>query len=60
MFNQLKDLDGGEMYLITSLLMFFAFFIVVTVYLLRISKKHIDTMSQLPLNENQLEDYEED
>ncbi|MET4082860.1 cbb3-type cytochrome oxidase subunit 3 [Pedobacter sp. UYP30] len=60
MFNQIKDLAGGEVYLITSLFMFIVFFVLVGVYLLKLSKKHIDTMSQLPLKENQPNLYEED
>ncbi|MBC7418990.1 MAG: hypothetical protein H7325_12650 [Pedobacter sp.] len=53
MFNQIKDLAGGEVYLIISLFMFIVFFVVVGIYLLKLSKKHIDVMSQLPLKENQ-------
>lgn len=59
MFNQIKDLAGGEVYLIISLFMFIVFFVVVGIYLLKLSKKHIDVMSQLPLKENQPEGYEE-
>lgn len=60
MFSQLKDLDGGEIYLIISLLMFMAFFIIVAIYLFKMSKKHVEIMKQLPIKENQLENYEED
>ncbi|MGY3053760.1 cbb3-type cytochrome oxidase subunit 3 [Pedobacter sp. UYEF25] len=59
MFNQIKDLAGGEVYLIISLFMFIVFFVVVGIYLLKLSKKHIDAMSQLPLKENQPAGYEE-
>ena len=60
MFSQLKDLDGGEMYLITSLLMFMVFFIIVGIYLLKLCKKHVNFMKQMPIKENQIENYEED
>jgi hypothetical protein len=60
MFNQIKDLAGGELYLITSLLMFMAFFVIVGIYLLKLNKKHIEVMSQLPIQDNQPNAYEED
>nr|WP_276898016.1 hypothetical protein [Pedobacter kyonggii] len=60
MFNQIKDLAGGEIYLITSLLMFMVFFVIVGVYLLKLNKKHIEVMSEIPLQENQPNTHEED
>lgn len=60
MFNQIKDLAGGEIYLITSLLMFMVFFVIVGIYLLKLNKKHIEVMSQLPIQDNQAIAYEED
>ncbi|PWS33177.1 hypothetical protein [Pedobacter paludis] len=60
MFNQIKDLAGGEIYLITSLLMFMVFFVIVGIYLFKLSKRHIETMSALPIQENQTKAYEED
>lgn len=60
MFNQIKDLAGGELYLISSLIMFMVFFIIVGVYLLKLNKAHIETMSELPINESQPQTYEED
>ncbi|MGM9477220.1 hypothetical protein ACS5PU_12345 [Pedobacter sp. GSP4] len=60
MFNQIKDLAGGELYLITSLLMFMAFFVIVGIYLFKLSKKHIEAMGEIPLQENQPNVYEED
>lgn len=60
MFNQIKDLAGGEIYLITSLLMFMVFFVIVGIYLLKLNKKHIEVMSQLPIQDNQPNAYEED
>ncbi|TCD23366.1 hypothetical protein EZ456_17325 [Pedobacter psychrodurus] len=60
MFNQIKDLAGGELYLITSLLIFMVFFVIVGVYLLKLDKKHIEVMSQLPIQDNQPNVHEED
>jgi formate hydrogenlyase subunit 3/multisubunit Na+/H+ antiporter MnhD subunit len=60
MFNQIKDLAGGEFYLITSLIMFMVFFLVVGLYLLKLSKTHINAMSQLPIEDTQTNRHEED
>lgn len=61
MFKQIKDLAGGELYLITSLLIFLAFFIMVAIYLVKMSKSHIAEMSNLPIEEPQEPtNYEED
>lgn len=59
MFKQIKDLAGGEFYLILSLIIFMAFFILVTVYLLKMNKQHIAEMSNLPISEPQNHGYEE-
>ncbi|MGE6219071.1 hypothetical protein [Nubsella zeaxanthinifaciens] len=59
MFKQIKDLAGGEFYLILSLLIFMAFFILVTVYLLKMNKQHLVEMSNLPISEPQNNGYEE-
>lgn len=53
MFNQIKDLAGGENYLITSLFMFMVFFITVTIYLLKLSKTYLHEMRNLPLEDQQ-------
>ncbi|RDC58488.1 hypothetical protein DU508_00330 [Pedobacter chinensis] len=60
MFNQIKNLAGGEIYLISSLLMFMVFFLIVGVYLIKLSKKHVEIMSNMPIQENQTEAHEED
>lgn len=60
MFNQIKNLDGGEIYLISSLLMFMAFFLIVGIYLIKLNKKHIEIMSEIPFQDNQPKEYEED
>ena len=60
MFKQIKDLAGGELYLITSLLIFMVFFILVGVYLLKLSKNHVAMMSNLPIKDQQVPHHEED
>lgn len=59
MFKQIKDLAGGEFYLIASLLIFMVFFIMVGIYLFKMSKTHIAEMSNLPISEPQPNEYEE-
>lgn len=58
MFKQIKDLAGGEIYLITSLIMFMVFFLIVGIYLLKMSKVHIAEMSNLPINDPQSKEDE--
>ena len=51
MFKQfINTLNGNENYMLLSLFIFFAFFVVATVYLFRIKKTHIHYMSDLPLH----------
>lgn len=59
MFNQIRDLAGGELYLITSLLLFMVFFIVVAIYLFKLSKQHIAMMGNLPINDQEIQHHEE-
>ena len=60
MFKQIKDLAGGEYYLIASLLVFLAFFVLIAFYLLKINKEHIQMMSELPIDHQQVQNHEED
>ncbi|MEE1944570.1 hypothetical protein VRU48_05590 [Pedobacter sp. KR3-3] len=53
MFNQIKDLAGGEFYLISSLVMFMVFFIVVGIYLVKLNKNHSNLMSRMPIEDPQ-------
>ncbi|RZJ75542.1 MAG: hypothetical protein EOO45_05255 [Flavobacterium sp.] len=59
MFNQIKNLDGGEIYLISSLFMFMVFFFIVGIYLIKLNKKHIEEMSELPFDDHKSNQYEE-
>lgn len=46
----LQSIEGIEIYPIISLIVFVVFFIVVTVWLIRMDKNYINEMKQLPLN----------
>ncbi|MCA2004696.1 MAG: cbb3-type cytochrome c oxidase subunit 3 [Ignavibacterium sp.] len=46
----LQSIEGVEIYPIISLIVFVLFFIVVTVWLIRMDKNYINEMKQLPLN----------
>lgn len=59
MFNQIKNLAGGEYYLIFSLVVFVVFFVLVTLYMFKLNKGYINDMSQLPLADKQNNHYEE-
>lgn len=52
MFKQFIDkLPGADFFMVTSLLIFLVFFIIVGLYLFIMDKKHVSRMSQLPLSE---------
>lgn len=53
MFKQfLNKVQGADIPMISSLLIFFVFFLLVGTYLLIMDKKHVKYMSQLPINED--------
>lgn len=60
MFKQINNLAGGEFYLITSLLIFLVFFIMVSIFIIKLSKSHISMMSNLPIEDQQTTNHEED
>jgi hypothetical protein len=50
MFKQFtENINGHQVYLLSSLGIFLVFFIVVAIILLRLGKSHVDHMSSLPL-----------
>ena len=52
MFDQfLNHISGKEAYLLFSLWMFLAFFIIVTILLVRMRKQHVDYLSDIPLDD---------
>ncbi len=55
MFKQFtQNISGNQVYLISSLGIFLVFFIVVTILLIRLKKRHVDYMSDLPLEDSTL------
>lgn len=55
MFDQfIHNISGKEVYLIFSLWMFLAFFVLVSALLLRMRKQHVDYMSDIPLNDSSI------
>jgi cytochrome c oxidase cbb3-type subunit 4 len=54
MFKEvLQSIEGIEFYTIVSMIIFILFFIGMAIWLLKVDKKYIQTMSELPLdNEN--------
>ena len=54
MFKEvLQSIEGIEFYTIVSMIIFILFFIGIAIWLLKVDKKYIQTMSELPLdNEN--------
>jgi hypothetical protein len=55
MFKQfINNLNGNEVYMLFSLLIFFVFFIVATVVLIRMKKSHVDYMSSIPLRKEEV------
>ncbi|MFC0184335.1 hypothetical protein SAMN04515674_102143 [Pseudarcicella hirudinis] len=52
MFKQfINNVQGADVYMITSLLIFSVFFVLVGIYLFMIDKKHAKDMSYLPLKD---------
>jgi len=53
MFKQFtENIQGNQVYLLFSLAIFLVFFVVVTILLLRLKKKYVDHMSDLPLQDS--------
>lgn len=54
MFSQFLDnVTGKQEYLVFSMFVFLIFFVVVALLLLRMRKKHIDYMSDMPLKDSE-------
>ena len=49
--NYLEKISGVDVFGMASFLIFFTFFVVMTIWALRADKKLIKTLSELPLNE---------
>lgn len=53
--NYLESITGIGIYPLTSFMIFFLFFLVVGIYLLKAGRKHFDAVAQIPLDVNQKE-----
>ncbi len=52
MFKEvLQSIEGVEFFTIVSMIIFILFFIGMTIWLFKVDKKYIKSMSELPLNE---------
>jgi cbb3-type cytochrome oxidase subunit 3 len=52
MFKQfITSLQGDQIYMLISLMVFFSFFIGATIVLIKMKKNHLDYMSNIPLKE---------
>ena len=56
--HTMETIDGVEIYPILSFLIFFTFFVVATILVIRKDKKTIDEISRLPLEQNNFSDHE--
>lgn len=53
MFKQfISNFTESQFYLISSLWIFLAFFVVVSLLLFKMNKKHVEYMSQVPLTDS--------
>jgi cbb3-type cytochrome oxidase subunit 3 len=48
-----ETIKNAEIYPIISLLIFFIFFVVLTVYVLRMKKSSVKMLSEIPLNDSE-------
>lgn len=55
MFKQITNLNGDEMYLITSLWIFIIFFVIVGIMLFLMKKDHVQYMKGIPFDESDRE-----
>jgi len=53
--NYLESISGIGMYPLVSFLIFFLFFLAVSVYLIKAGKMYFDEVSQIPLDTNKNE-----
>jgi len=56
MFKQfVQNIEGPQVYLVSSLAIFLVFFIVISILLFYMSKQHISYMSDMPLHDTDSE-----
>jgi len=50
--NYLESITGIEIYPLTSFILFFIFFLIVSLYAFKADKKHLGELSEIPLDIN--------
>lgn len=59
MFKQfINQVDGADVYLITTLILFVVTFLFIIFYLLTASKNHFREVSEVPLHSGELSDHQ--
>ncbi|RFZ85322.1 hypothetical protein DYU05_06920 [Mucilaginibacter terrenus] len=59
MFKQFtENINGHQVYLLSSLGIFLIFFIVVAIILFKLGKSHVEHMSELPLSDSDIHSSE--
>ncbi len=53
--HHMETITGIEIFPLISFIIFFVFFLLVTIYILKIDKKEIEEISNLPLDDNMKE-----
>ena len=48
-----ENIEGAQIYPMISLLIFFLFFVVLLWFVLKMSKERVETLSNIPLDENE-------
>ncbi|MBL7934168.1 MAG: CcoQ/FixQ family Cbb3-type cytochrome c oxidase assembly chaperone [Bacteroidia bacterium] len=51
--NYLESITGIGIYPMISFMIFFLFFLAVSIYLLKAGRRHFDAVAQIPLEQNQ-------
>ncbi len=54
----MEGISGIEIFPMISFLIFFSFFVLMLIYVIKADKKRLNVLSNLPLENNQDQDYE--
>ncbi|MCD6065059.1 MAG: CcoQ/FixQ family Cbb3-type cytochrome c oxidase assembly chaperone [Flavipsychrobacter sp.] len=52
--HYLESMAGISIYPVISLVIFFGFFSLLTIWVIRVHKDYVNTMKQIPLSENEI------
>lgn len=56
--HHMEGISGIEIFPMISFLIFFSFFVLMLIYVIKADKKRLNVLSNLPLENNQDQDYE--